>query len=125
MSGPISTDFTAEEKIQLDELEVKHGRVFPFRVTGHGLIVLRRPLRPEWRKYQNEIRRPQTDIMIADENFAKLLTLVPDAQGLDKVLDEFPGLIDVFMDCIRMLAVGNTSEVAVLGKDWKEPDATT
>lgn len=121
----ISLEFTDEEKTQLAELEEKYGRIYPFRVKGHGLIVFRKPLRPEWRKYNNDLRKPQVDQVILNENIAKNLAVGPsNKETIDRVLDDYPGLVDVFEIAIRNLAIGENSDVAALGKDWKTPEAT-
>ena len=122
MEDTISLEFTAEEKQKLAELEEQHKRIYPFRVKGHGMIVFRRPLRAEWRRYQNELMRPQVDRVVSNENMAKTLCVLG---SVDSVLDDFPGMIEVFALCIANLATGENTEVAALGKDWKKPEATT
>jgi len=121
MTDTIETDFSVEEKKVLEELETKHKRITPFRIKGVGLVVVRRPLRSEWRRYKQELEKPMIDKVVAKENCFRNLVCYPNAEAFDAVLDEYPGMMDLFEACVDNLATGEKSEIAVLGKDWKTP----
>lgn len=124
--GTISTTFTPEETALLAELETKHGRISAFRVKGHGLFVVRKPLRPEWRKYLNDKKRPEIDQAVRDEQLYKALIVLPaDPGALDRMLDDFPNMVEPLEQIVLALATGTGGEIKILGKDWKTPDATT
>lgn len=120
----IQLEFTPEEKTLLAGLEAKHGRIFPFRVKGHGLFVVRKPLRAEWRKYLQDSRRPEVDKVLLDEALFKTLTVVPDLAAVDRMLDDYPNMVEPYESMVRGLATGSQNEIILLGKDWKAPDAT-
>lgn len=118
----IKQDYTEEEKTILTSLEEKHKRIFAFKVKGHGLIVLRKPKRDEWRRYQTALKDGRSDAYILQENIARSLMCYPGPEALDAVLDDYPGMHSIFVMCIDNLAVGDGSEITALGKDWKQPD---
>ena len=120
----ITQEFTDEEKVLLSDLEKTHGRVYPLRVKGHGLIVLRKPLRKEWKKYQKDLNDPRTDDLDIIENFCRFMTCYPGPEVYNKVLEEYPGMDNIFKMIVDNLATGDNTEVSALGKDWKEPAAT-
>lgn len=120
--------FTPEERATLDSLEEKWGEIWPFRVKGFGLVVLRKPTKPEYRSYQRERANPKTDDVIVEENLRRLCLAHPGGKAYDEIIAAFPALGDVFSNRIGALASGMAADgseaVQDLGKDWKKPVAT-
>ncbi len=124
MADVVTSDFTPEEVKLLETLEQKHKRIFPFKIQGHGLVVMRKPLRSEWKKYLQDNEKPMVDKIALKEILVKNLFAHPGPDAFDAVMDDYPGLLEPFVMCAESLAAGTTNEVVALGKDWKKPDAT-
>ncbi len=121
-----STDLTEEEQTLCENLETAHKRIFVWRFKDHGLVVQRKPTRHEWRRYKTDLTKaPMTDPILVQENLIKACMVHPGPQILDKILDDSPAMLELFMATAEGLAVGDRGEVSALGKDWKKPDATT
>jgi hypothetical protein len=125
--GEAAPEFSAEEVKQLEELEAKHQRIHPFRIDApHGLVVLRKPTRPEWRKYKATRDREDglVDVGKLDEDLIRSC-LCKVGTSCDALLDDYPGLVEIFILALENLATGTKDQVRSLGKDWKRPAATT
>lgn len=120
--------FTAEERATLTALEQKFGAIWPMRVDGFGLVVLRKPTKAEWKIYQRDLKDKNADQTKVEENLRRTCVAIPELNGYDNITAKFPALGDVFSNRIGALAGGMTADgseaLQDLGKDWKRPGAT-
>ena len=103
-------------------------RIWPMRVDGFGLVVLRRPKKGEWRSYQRDNNDKHADKAKVEDNLRRLCFAYPDKKVYDEIIDEYPALGDLFSIRIGQLASGagadGSEAVQDLGKDLKKPVAT-
>ncbi len=119
-SGPLGFDFTQEEKDIVASLKVKHKRVYAFKFSAHGLLVLRRPTRGEWRKYESDLEKKNHDPFVVKDNLLKTLAAHPvgNASKVDEILEDFPAMQKNMILLVELMATGDNNEVVSdLGKD--------
>lgn len=115
-------DFTDDETKLVASLKAKHKRVYAVKFSDHGLLVIRRPLRGEWRKYESDLEKKNHDPFIVKDNLLKALTVHPvggpgDDKIIDRVLDDFPAMQKNLLILVELMATGDNNEViSDLGK---------
>lgn len=118
-TGPLKFDFTPEEQALIGQLRAKHKRVYAVKFADHGLLVLRRPSRGEWRKYEADLEKRNHDHFVVKDNLLKTLMVCPvgDDKKIDNILDDFPAMQKNLLILVELMATGDSNEVVSdLGK---------
>lgn len=119
-------EFTKEEIQLLTELEKKHGRITPFRIEGHGLLVLKKPSRQRWQQYLKDADNELHDKNLTEQGLIQDCVAYPDGTIIPRILDDMPCALNELSIAIAKLGGGGNKDlVRNLGKDWKRPVATT
>jgi hypothetical protein len=79
---------------QIEALRQQHGEVFTYDFDGgEQQLVLRKPSRPEYMRFQKRIEKE--DVLAATEDIARFCVVFPDKKTVEQLLaNGFPGLLE-------------------------------
>jgi hypothetical protein len=81
-------------KDKLDELKAKHGANLYTYASDDLDFAFRRPASAEYRKHQMQIATDRANTFDATEALIKACVVYPDREELDRILEDWPGLVN-------------------------------